>query len=69
MESVVAIVFDVESEAYQAMTSLRQNPVSKQRVISQAALVKKVDGHLETKDGFDTGMETSDDTALVACNI
>lgn len=64
MESIVSIVFEVESEAYQAMTALKKAPITKQRIISQAVLAKKVDGHIVVEDGFDTGLETADDTHL-----
>lgn len=62
MEKIVSVIFKVESEAYQAMTELRQSPVTEAFVVSQAALVKKERGQIRTLDAFDTGMETRDDT-------
>ena len=64
MESVVSIVFKVESEAYQALTELRRQPVSDQYIVSQAALVKKKDGRIAVEDAFDTGVETNNDTVI-----
>ena len=64
MENVVSVVFAVESEAYQAMTTLKKNAVNEKYVISQAALVKKANGRIAAEDGFDTGLETADDAAI-----
>ncbi len=64
MENVVSVAFAVESEAYQAMSILKRNAVSDLYVISQAALIKKVDGRMVTEDAFDTGATTADDTHL-----
>ena len=64
MEKIVLAVFKVESEGYQAMTELRNAPVTNDYVVSQAALVKKDAGRIVTLDTFDTGVETNDDTAM-----
>lgn len=64
MENVVSIIFSVESEAYQAMTELRKNPVTNDYMVSQAGLVKAVDGKIVPQDSFDTGIETANDTAI-----
>lgn len=64
MESVVSIVFAVESEAFQALSELRKTPVHTGYAVSQAALVKKTEGKIVLEDGFDTGMETTDDTRV-----
>lgn len=64
MENIVITTFSVESEAYQALAELKKAAVGNGYVISQAALVKKEDGRLISLDGFDTGMETRDDTRM-----
>ena len=61
-ESIITIVFPVESEAYQAMTEIRNAPVRENVAISEAALVKKENGRVVCKDAFDTGIETRNDT-------
>ena len=64
MESIISAVFKVESEGYQALTELKRRPVTDSCIVSQAALVKKANGKLTVLDAFDTGMETSNDTAI-----
>ena len=64
MESVISVVFKVESEAYQALTELRRQPVSERYIVSQAALVKKSGGRIVVEDAFDTGVETNNDTVI-----
>ena len=54
----------VESEAYQALTELRRQPVSERYIVSQAALVKKSGGRIVVEDAFDTGVETNNDTVI-----
>ena len=62
LENVIAVVFDVESEAYQAITELKKVTVTSSFVVSQAALVKRQYGILTVNDSFDIGVETRDDT-------
>ena len=62
MENVVLAIFKVESEAFQAMTELRQEPIRVGSVVSQAMLVSNKDGRIKIEDSFDTGVETRDDT-------
>ena len=61
-ENVLTVVFDVESEAFQAATELKNAPSADGYVISQLALVKKQDGKVAPVDGFDTGATTANDT-------
>lgn len=63
-KNVVVSLFKVESEAYQALTELRNNPGDEKNLLIQAALVKKEKGTLSSLDGFDTGAETMNDTAV-----
>ena len=63
-QNIVVSIFEVESEAYQAMTQMKQYPGDDQSYVSAAALVKKENGAMRVLDGFDTGSDTSDDTAI-----
>ena len=62
LENVIAVVFDVESEAYQAITELKNAAVTADYIVSQAALVKREFGTVSVRDSFDIGVETRDDT-------
>lgn len=62
MEKIISALFKVESEGYQALTELKNAPVSDKYVVSQAVLVKKENGRIRTLDAFDTGLETGNDT-------
>ena len=64
MESVISTIFKVESEGYQALTELKQQPVSEGLAVSQAALIKKIGNGFTLLDSFDTGATTSDDTVI-----
>lgn len=63
MENVTVTVFKVESETYQALSKMR-NHASYQETLkfSQVALLKKSNGQIHWKDGFDTGIVTRNDT-------
>jgi len=62
-KNVVACLFEVESEAYQALTELKKDPGTDRSYMIQAILVKKENGTLNALDAFDTGSETLNDTA------
>ena len=64
MEKIITAIFKVESEGFQAMTELKNASEGNAFFVSQAVLVKKQDGRITVLDSFDTGYETSDDTAL-----
>ncbi len=63
-QNIVVALFEVESEAYQALTQLRNYPGDEKCYVSAAALVKKENGAMHVVDAFDTGANTSDDTAI-----
>ena len=63
MENVFVVKFNVASEAYQALTELRQEPVTDNYTVSQACIVTKKDDRITAADQFDTGIETDNDTA------
>ena len=63
IQNIVVCLFKVESEAYQALTELKQNPGGENSYVAAAALIKKENGAMKFLDGFDTGSNTSDDTA------
>ena len=60
--SVVLVNFEVESEAYQALSELKRAAVSEDFVVSQACVVKKEAEGVKMQDGFDTGVESRNDT-------
>lgn len=63
-KNVVVAVFNVESEAFQALSELRQAAAGDTYLISAAALVKKENGACRCLDGFDTGVDTANGTAI-----
>ena len=56
--NIVVSLFEVESEAYQAITQLKQYPGDDRSFVSAAILVKKENDELHTLDAFDTGINT-----------
>ena len=62
MENVALVVFEVESEAYQAFSELKNDAVNSAYTILQIAVVKNRDGRIITTDGFDSGTDSTDDT-------
>ena len=63
MDNVVTVVFNVESEAYQAFANLRNKPIAEGYVVAEAALVKREGNALNVADSFDAAGVTADDTA------
>ncbi len=63
MQNIIAVNFKVESEGYQAITTLRQEPLTEQTAILEMALVKRNEGKLTVCDSFNSGAHTTDDTA------
>lgn len=61
-ENMVVGIFNVESEAYQAMAELKREPGNEKSLISQVVLAKKENGVIRMLDSFDTGAVTLDDT-------
>ena len=62
-ESIITAVFPIESEAYQAITEIKNGAFNKDAyIISEACLVKRENGILSLKDTFDTGIHTANDT-------
>ncbi len=55
--NILIVNFKVPSEAYQAFTELRQEPVDDFYAIGQAAIVKNEKGKFFVKDAFDSGSE------------
>lgn len=54
----------MESEAYQALSVLKLNPINDSFAAPQAAVIIKQNGQTVVKDGYDTGAETCDDTLV-----
>ncbi len=63
-QNIIVSIFEVESEAYQAMTTLFQNSYSDDSFLTQAVLVKKENGVIQELDYFDVGADTSGNTAI-----
>ena len=61
-ENVILVNYNVESEAYQALSELKRDTLNANYTISQAAVVKKDNGTLNIMDGFVNGAVTGDDT-------
>ena len=63
-KNVIVAVFKVESEGYQALSELRQEAGAETYLVSAAALVKKKKDACFYLDGFDTGVQTTNDTMI-----
>ena len=63
-KNVIVAVFKVESEGYQALSELRQEAGAETYLVSAAALVKKEKDSCFYLDGFDTGVQTTNDTMI-----
>lgn len=63
MENIIAAYFKVESEGYQAITTLTGMLVTDQCGILEMALVKKNHGDMTICDRYNSGIHTTDDTA------
>lgn len=59
-ENIVIAAYEVESEAYQALSELKHETANANYTISQAMIVKKENGKLNMRDGFDSGNGTND---------
>ena len=62
-QNVVVSLFEVEREAYQAISELKKIEGNEKSCLLQAVLVKKENGALKTLESFDTGVNTLDDMA------
>ena len=64
MENIVAAIFKVESEAYQALTEIKQASYTEGYAVAEAALVKVENGQVTMLDGLDnTGASSGQSTA------
>lgn len=59
MENVTMITFDVESEAFQAFSELKNDSVNSAYTILQMAVLENQDGKIVAKDGFDSGSDST----------
>ena len=62
MENVALVVFEVESEAYQAFSELKNDAVNSAYTILQIAVVQNRNGRIVSTDSFDSGVDSNDDT-------
>lgn len=60
-QNILVALFEVESEAYQALTQLKQYPGDENSFVAAAALVKKENDLIRTLDSYDSGDNTLDD--------
>ena len=60
-QNVLVVVFNTESEGYQAITELKKENHGADWIVTEAALVKKEAGSIKELDVMDTGLHTSDD--------
>lgn len=63
MQNIIEARFKVESEGYQAITTLGRTPVTEKSAILEMALVKLENGKIIVHDTFNSGARTTDDTA------
>ena len=61
-ENLLVVNFDTESKTFQAFSDLRQAGEADNYFVSQGAIVKKEDGKILIKDGFEAGLSSVDDT-------
>ena len=59
-ENIVIATYEVESEAYQALSEIKHETTNANYTISQAVIVKKENGQLNMRDGFGSGLVTDD---------
>ena len=64
MQNIIAVLFANESEGFQAITELRQLPVTEKNALLQMGLVKREGDKLSLCDGFDAGIITESGAAL-----
>ena len=64
MFNIIAAIFDIESEGYQAISTLSKTPVINDTSILQMALVKRENGSLKVCESFDSGIHTTNDTLI-----
>ena len=63
-QNIVVCLFEVESEAFQALSELKKAPGDKQSFVTQAIIVKKENGVVSPLDRFDTAAATGKDTVF-----
>ena len=61
-ENLILANYTVESEAYQALSELKRETTNANYTISQAVIVKKENGKLNTMDSFVNGSTAGDDS-------
>lgn len=64
MQNIIAVLFENESEGFQAITELRHEPVGEKYAILQMALVKREGDVLRYCDGYDAGVITESGAAF-----
>ncbi len=62
MENILTVIFEVESEGYQAFTELKRQVMTDRYTVLQGALVKKTGNSFSTMDVMTGGSDSIDDT-------
>lgn len=62
MLNVIGVIFEKESEAFQAMTEVRQMPAGTESAVLEMALVKRENDEFTLLDSYDSKMSTVDNT-------
>ena len=60
MENVFMVIFEVESEGYQAFTEIKNHMATSRYIVPRMALIKRSGGKIVPCDGYDVKLETSD---------
>lgn len=62
MENILTVLFEVESEGYQAFMELKRKLVTDEYTVLQGALVKKSGNTVSTIEALTSGVDSTDDT-------
>ena len=62
--NVVVAIFEVESEAFQALTELRTKYAGPGYTAAEVALIRNKEGRIDLLDGFSLGPAADEDTAM-----
>lgn len=63
-EQLIIVDFNDRADAEQAFGELKAHPITEKYMLSQACIVEKKDGKIETGEILDTGIETQNDQAI-----
>lgn len=64
MQNIVAVLFKNESEGFQAITELRQEPAAENFAILQMALIKRQGQSISVCDSYDSGIQAGNNAMI-----